>query len=194
MSSAPKGELKPGCIRESTSSARARLCALRFHSLIVCSVKGASSASITLAQSPQSQMPLFADFRSSGVRRSLYLGPPRAAAVMCAARPSVITPSPSSVAETVGATQPGREQCQATCFPSLFFVASVKLSLFPVKMPVLRVDPVFKFKTLSTPDGHCPDPPIPADFTLTDVHPIAQGRSSGHVARKPVCSQSSGDK
>src|SRR6266404_4849156 len=46
----------------------------------------------------------------------------------------MMTPFPSAVAETVGATQPGREQCQATCLPSLFLVGSLNSSLLPAKI------------------------------------------------------------
>src|SRR5882724_7609026 len=91
---------------------------------------------------------------------------------MCAARPIIITPFPSAVAAVVGATQPGREQFQETCLPSLFFVASVKSSLLPAK--TVSFPWVHHSKIPIAATGACLCSPFRAYITFADALPGAR--------------------
>ena len=80
----------------------------------------------------QSQMPLVICFLWSGVSARLYLGPPGAAAVICAAMPVVMTPSLPYFAPIVARRQLGFEHSQATRLASSSFVFWIKLSLLDI--------------------------------------------------------------
>jgi hypothetical protein len=83
---------------------------LRFH--IIRSVSGyaAVSLSINLAHFWQSQIPLVTSVRSSGERFGLCLGPPREAAEMCAATPTLIAFLSFVCGPLVATRQSGFEQ------------------------------------------------------------------------------------
>ena len=92
-------------------SRSARSSASCFHLRSSSTVKRASSVSISLAQSSHSQIPLLAARRSSGVRRvHIACRRARAAAVICAASPTLTDLFSSKAGPEVGRRHCGLEQ------------------------------------------------------------------------------------
>src|SRR5579872_3951932 len=86
------------------------------------------SLSANLAHVWQSQIPLVIADRSSGAIFKLYLGPPAAAAVMCAATPRLIALRSSSCGPLVTTRQSGFEQNCPARFASVSLIDDEKSS------------------------------------------------------------------
>jgi hypothetical protein len=113
-------------------SRSARSSASFFHLRSTSTVKRASSVSISLAHSSHNQIPLLAARRSSGVRERSYLLPPGAAAVICAASPTLTDLFSSKAGPEVGRRHCGLEQWWPARLASVRIVAAGKSSRFVI--------------------------------------------------------------